>query len=215
MRYTSALGRLALIALAAPACRVRPAEAPAPAATSSAGAVGTAVASERLERTRRGYTLGDVRFMQGMIAHHAQALQMTALIPSRTSRQDMQLLGERISVSQRDEIAMMQRWLRERGEEVPPVSSHGPHHGVGEMTPGMLTPEEMSRLAASKGVEFERELLRLMIKHHEGALAMVARLFSTHGAGQDTQIYFFASDVDADQRAEISRMQAMLAAMSP
>jgi uncharacterized protein (DUF305 family) len=208
-----ALGRLTLIALTASACRARGVGGPAPATVSSPVSVAAPVGSEQAERVRQGYTLGDVRFMQGMIAHHAQALQMTALIRSRASRQDIHLLGERITVSQRDEIARMQRWLRERGEEVPEVGGHASHGGAAAM-PGMLTAKELSQLAAASGAEFNREFLRLMIRHHEGALVMVATLFSTHGAGQDTQIYFFASDVEADQRAEISRMQAMLAAMS-
>ncbi len=208
-----ALGRLTLIALTASACRARGVGGPAPATVSSPVSVTAPAPTEQRERVRHGYTLADVRFMQGMIAHHAQALQMTALIPSRTSRQDIQLLGERIAVSQRDEIARMQRWLRDRDEEVPAADGHG-SHGVEAAMPGMVTAKEMSQLAAATGAAFERELLRLMIRHHEGALVMVGTLFSTHGAGQDTQIYFFASDVDADQRAEISRMQAMLAAMS-
>jgi uncharacterized protein (DUF305 family) len=175
----------------------------------------SAVQPQPSARGERGDTLGDVRFMQGMIAHHAQAIEMTALIPERTSRRDMALLGERITVSQRDEIAMMQRWLREHGEDVPQPGAHATHGGAHELMPGMLTPDEMTRLRAATGAAFEREFLRLMIKHHEGALTMVARLFSTHGAGQDTEIYFFASDVDADQRAEISRMQAMLSRIPP
>jgi uncharacterized protein (DUF305 family) len=146
--------------------------------------------------------------MQGMIGHHAQALEMTALLRERTSRDDMRLLAERIEVSQGDEIRMMQRWLQARGQEVP-----GPHamHEHGLM-PGMLTPEEMDRLAAASGAAFDRLFLESMIKHHEGALVMVKDLLSRDGAAQGSDIFGFASDVDADQRMEIERMRGMLAA---
>ncbi|HEX2079660.1 MAG TPA: DUF305 domain-containing protein, partial [Longimicrobium sp.] len=160
-------------------------------------------------------TSPDVRFIRGMLAHHAQALEMTALVPGRTTRQDIHLLAERIDVSQRDEIALMERWLRARGEAVPAAGEHT-HHGADHpQMPGMLTPEEMSRLAAASGAEFDRLFLELMIRHHEGALAMVAELFATPGGGQASDIFQIASDVDADQRAEIARMQRMLAGPLP
>ncbi|HXW08760.1 MAG TPA: DUF305 domain-containing protein [Vicinamibacterales bacterium] len=150
----------------------------------------------------------DVRFMQGMIAHHAQALEMTALVPARTSRAEMRRLAQRIEVSQADEIRMMQRWLEDRGERLPDRHAHHAHGA--ELMPGMLTTDEMGRLAAANGDDFDRLFLELMVKHHEGALIMVDRLFATDGAGQDAEIHAFASDVDADQRMEINRMQAML-----
>lgn len=153
-------------------------------------------------------TPADVRFMQGMISHHAQAVEMVALIPARTSREDMRLLGKRIDVSQADEIKMMQHWLEVRGQQIP--SEHALHMHGATLMPGMLTPEEMERLAAAKGAEFDRLFLEGMIKHHAGALAMVDELFSTPGAGQEVEIFSFASDVDADQRMEIDRMAAML-----
>lgn len=153
-------------------------------------------------------TASDVRFMQGMIAHHAQALEMTTLLASRTDRTDMRLLARRIELSQADEIGMMQRWLRRRGEVVPDVDAHHDHGRA--LMPGMLTPEEMSRLEAAKGQAFDRLFLESMIRHHDGALTMVNDLFATAGAGQDPEIYAFASDVDADQRIEIDRMSAML-----
>jgi uncharacterized protein (DUF305 family) len=165
-------------------------------------------AAEAADLSRVGFTAADVRFMQGMIAHHAQAVEMVALIPARTSREEMLLLGRRIDVSQADEIKMMQRWLEVRSQEVP--SEHAHHvHGAALM-PGMLTPEEMERLAAAKGGEFERLFLEGMIKHHVGALKMVEELFATPAAGQEVEIFSFASDVDADQRMEIERMGAML-----
>ena len=154
------------------------------------------------------HTPADVRFMQGMIGHHAQALEMCALLPSRTSREDMRLLARRIEISQADEIRMMQEWLRDRGADVPPEHAHHAHDAV--LMPGMLTKEEMRRLADAKGAEFDRLFLELMIKHHAGALTMVHDLFSQPGAGQESEIFAFASDVDADQRMEIDRMGAML-----
>ena len=154
------------------------------------------------------FTAADVRFMQGMIGHHSQALEMTALLPERTGRDDMRLLAKRIEVSQADEIQMMQRWLEVRGQPVPAPHAH--HAPGAPLMPGMLNAEEMARLAAAKGDAFDRLFLALMIKHHEGALTMVKELFSSAGAGQESEIYAFASDVDADQRMEIDRMRGML-----
>ena len=157
------------------------------------------------------FTPADVTFMQGMIHHHAQALDMTELLATRTNSDDMKKLALRISVSQTDEIKMMRRWLAVRGQEVP--GEHAHHMPGAPMMPGMLNAEEMARLAAAKGTEFDRLFLAGMIKHHGGALTMVHDLFATPGAGQDSEIYAFASDVDADQRMEIDRMAAMLAAL--
>jgi len=158
--------------------------------------------------SRVGHTLADVRFMQGMIGHHAQAVEMTELLATRTASDAMRKLGQRIQVSQTDEIKMMERWLSTHGEEVP--SAHA-HHMMGvTLMPGMLTPEEMERLSAANGAEFDRLFLAGMIKHHEGALVMVKELFATPGAGQESDIFAFASDVDADQRMEIDRMSTML-----
>ena len=158
------------------------------------------------------HTEADVRFVTGMIPHHAQALEMVALVPERAAREDVKLMAERIAVSQRDEIALMERWLRARGEPVPGAdSAHAHHGGAHGPMPGMLTPEEMQRLAAASGAEFDRLFLELMIRHHEGALAMVAELFGTPGGGQESAVYHIASEVEADQRMEIDRMRAMLA----
>ncbi len=154
------------------------------------------------------HTAADVRFMQGMIGHHAQALEMTALLESRTTSDDMRKLAQRIEVSQADEIKMMQQWLQARGQPLPDPHAHHAHGAT--LMPGMLTPEEMARLAAAKGPSFDRLFLEFMIKHHEGALTMVKDLFATRGAGQESEIFAFASDVDADQRMEIDRMGAML-----
>lgn len=153
----------------------------------------------------------DIRFMQGMIPHHAQALEMAALIPERSNHEGLLLLGRRIEISQRDEIAWMGQWLRRHGADVPEVGAghvHGLHQG--HLMAGMLTAEEMAELAAASGSEFDRLFLEGMIKHHEGALTMVAELFGSVGGGQENEIFRFASDVDADQDMEILRMRTML-----
>lgn len=155
------------------------------------------------------HTKADIEFMQGMIPHHAQALDMAALVEERTRNRDIHLLAQRIEISQRDEIALMGSWLQKRGEEVP--GEHA-HHMMGDhLMPGMLNAEEMARLAAAAGKEFDRLFLELMIKHHQGALYMVDELFSNPGAGQETDMFTFASHVDADQQIEIRRMRQMLA----
>lgn len=161
--------------------------------------------------------------MQGMIGHHAQALEMVALLKTRTDSQNMKLMGMRIEVSQRDEIRMMQEWLRERGETVPDVAkpgmtpgssdAHAMHMSGGKLMPGMLTPEQMATLAAARGTEFDKLFLELMIQHHEGALVMVKELLSSPGSGQDANLFAFAADVEADQSAEIYRMRVMRGAM--
>jgi uncharacterized protein (DUF305 family) len=165
-------------------------------------------ADKAIDLSQVQHTVADVRFMQGMIGHHAQAVEMVALMPTRTSREDMRLLGQRIDVSQADEITMMQGWLQVRSQALPDPHAHHAHGAT--LMPGMLTAEDMSRLAEAKGVEFDRLFLEGMIKHHAGALTMVQELFSSAGAGQDSEIFAFASDVDADQRMEIDRMGAML-----
>lgn len=153
-------------------------------------------------------TAADVQFMQGMIGHHQQAIEMTGLLATRTSNDTMRKLGQRIEISQADEIRMMQRWLTVRGQAVPDV--HAMHMQGATLMPGMLSPQEMDRLAAAKGSTFDRFFLEGMIKHHGGALTMVEELFSHGGAGQESEMFMFASDVDADQRAEIARMGALL-----
>jgi uncharacterized protein (DUF305 family) len=128
---------------------------------------------------------------------------MTGLLATHTASEGMRRLGQRIELSQQDEIKMMQRWLEVRGQEGP-----GPH--AMHMMPGMLSAEEMDRLASARGREFDRLFLEGMIKHHAGALTMVEELFSHDGAGQEPDIFAFASEVDADQRMEIDRMAVML-----
>ena len=165
-------------------------------------------ASEAAGQPAPRHSDGDVRFMQGMIHHHAQALDMTALVAARTASEDMQKLARRIELSQRDEIEMMREWLAARDAAVP--GEHAHHAPGAPLMPGMLTADEMAQLAAAKGAEFDRLFLGLMIKHHAGALTMVKELFSTPGAGQEPAIFAFASDVDADQLIEIRRMERML-----
>jgi uncharacterized protein (DUF305 family) len=162
----------------------------------------------------------DTEFMQGMIMHHAQAVEMTALIESRTENKDIRLLGERISKSQSDEIEFMKRWLETRGEPVSPskpgmpsmdmpghdMSSHNHHM----LMPGMLSSKQMDALRKASGAEFDRLFLTGMIQHHNGALIMVKDLFNTAGAGQDAELFNFATDVDSGQRAEIKTMETLL-----
>ena len=156
----------------------------------------------------------DVEFMQGMIMHHAQAVEMTALIASHTENKDLRLLGARISRSQADEIRFMKRWLAARGEAISMSTSRmakmDMSHGTMALMPGMLTPEEMEALRKAKGVEFDRLFLTGMIQHHNGALTMVKDLFDIAGAGQDADVFNFATDADNTQRAEIRIMQNML-----
>ena len=158
------------------------------------------------------HTPADVRFMQGMIHHHAQALRMTALVPSRSSDEGLGLLAKRIDISQEAEIDQMQRWLEARGEDVPVLgTTHGHSHGAGqELMPGMLTEPELTKLAAARGKAFDRLFLQFMIRHHQGAMQMVNELFEVDG-GAEPEAGAFARHVDADQQVEIARMQTMLA----
>src|ERR1700691_332229 len=155
----------------------------------------------------------DVEFMQGMIMHHTQAVEMTAMIPSHTANQALGELGARISSSQQDEIKFMQRWLAQRGQATSmPGAMAGMDKDGGAMAlmPGMLTAEQMDALRQARGPEFDHLFLTGMIQHHNGALIMVKDLFNTAGAGQDADIFNFATDADNTQRAEIKIMQAML-----
>ncbi len=156
----------------------------------------------------------DVEFMQGMIMHHQQAVEMTALIAAHTENKDLRLLGAKISSSQSDEIRFMQRWLAARGEAVSVAMPGMPDMDMSgkpmALMPGMLTPEQMEALRNAKGAEFDHLFLTGMIQHHNGALIMVKDLFNTAGAGQEADIFNFATDADNTQRAEIKIMQAML-----
>ena len=159
----------------------------------------------------------DVEFMQGMIMHHEQAVEMTALMESHTDNKELRLLGARISHSQSEEIKFMKRWLEARGEptEMPmPKMSGMDMQGMDmsshQLMPGMLTPKQMDALRKATGAEFDHLFLTGMIQHHNGALVMVKDLFDTAGAGQDAELFNFTTDVDSGQRAEIRIMQNML-----
>lgn len=187
----------------------------------------TVTAAEASDLGKVRVTDADVKFMQGMIHHHAQAVEMVDLLKSHTKNADMQKLGQRIEISQRDEIKMMRHWLESHGQPAPDPLAHAGHDmasmpgtsmGGGDtpmvpmvpMMPGMLTAAQMQELAAAQGTDFDRLFLEGMIRHHGGALTMVKDLFATPAAAQDSDIFAFASDVDADQRMEINRMSRML-----
>jgi uncharacterized protein (DUF305 family) len=161
----------------------------------------------------------DVEFMQGMILHHEQAVEMTALIPSHTENKDLRALGARISSSQSDEIRFMKRWLALRGETVPKAMAKMPGMDMPRdampLMPGMLTAEQMDALRKAKGQEFDHLFLVGMIQHHNGALTMVKDLFDSAGAGQDAELFDFATDADNTQRAEIRIMESMLKKDTP
>jgi uncharacterized protein (DUF305 family) len=156
----------------------------------------------------------DVEFMQGMIHHHAQAVEMTAMIALRTTSKDVRKIGAKISQSQSDEINFMKRWLIRRGEKttmtMAAMDMKSMDHSHEMLMPGMLTDDQMEELRTSKGAKFDELFLKGMIQHHGGALVMVKDLFSAAGAGQDGEIFNFATDVDTGQRGEIKIMQEML-----
>lgn len=155
----------------------------------------------------------DVDFMQGMIHHHNQALEMTSLIETRTQGTELTDLGRRIKISQEDEVVFMRRWLSTRGEGTPAGEiDHRTNDNPDMLMPGMLSHEEMDSLSRATGLSFDRLFLEGMIKHHQGALTMVANLFNTSGAGEEPEIFQFAYHVDSDQYIEIERMTAMLEA---
>jgi uncharacterized protein (DUF305 family) len=160
----------------------------------------------------------DTAFMQGMIMHHGQAVEMTALIPSHTTNPQIRELGEKISISQADEMKFMRRWLQARNQ---PTSMSMPGMPDMDMSgnpmplmPGMLTPAQMDSLRKASGPQFDRLFLTGMIQHHTGALTMVDQLFKSPGAGQDADLFNFATDVDNTQRAEIRIMQGLLQNLS-
>ena len=149
----------------------------------------------------------DVRFMQDMIPHHAQALDMAALVEGRGARREVRLMAERIEVSQRDEIAWMRQWLADRAAPAPDAHAG---HGTHALMAGMATPEQMAALAGATGADFDRLFLTLMVRHHEGALAMAGALLAAPGGTAAPEVFRFVADVEADQGAEIDRMQTIL-----
>jgi uncharacterized protein (DUF305 family) len=147
---------------------------------------------------------------------------MTALIPERTTRPDIRALGQRIEVSQKDEIRLMQQWVRERNQSVPDPNAQHEHRMMNmpgmamtdTLMPGMLTADQLAELTKAHGTDFDKLFLKDMIQHHQGALAMVATLLGTTGSGQEPEVFRFAAEVDSDQRAEIARMSALLDRLS-
>lgn len=191
--------------------------------------------ADMAEMEQPGYAEADVRFVQGMIRHHLQALEMVDVLRERTTREDLLQLGLRIEISQEDEIELMERWLRQRDEAVPTVASAtddgsepdagrapaagrtdadgrdgAPEPAAVELPPGMLTPRQMASLVQEPDPTFELRFLELMIEHHEAALEMVDRLFGSPGAGQVPSVFHIAAEVQADQAMEIQRMREML-----
>lgn len=171
-------------------------------------------AEEASDLANLSFTDADVKFMQGMISHHAQAVEMGALVEGRTNREALIAMAQRISISQEDEMSMMRGWLEDRGLDVPDEHAH---HSMSEedLMPGMLSPEDFAQLTAAEGPQFDSFFLQFMIDHHEGALEMVETLLDQPGSAQDSVIYEFTTDVTADQTSEIERMSAMLAGFSP
>ena len=154
--------------------------------------------------------------MSRMIGHHAQAIVMSRLAPSHGASASVRTLAERIINAQQDEIALMQQWLRDRGQPVPDpgvMADHVDHAGHAAMMPGMLTPAQLRQLGEAHGADFDRLFLSLMIQHHRGAITMVRELIATPGAAQDQSVFKLASDVNVDQTTEVERMTSMLAAI--
>ena len=205
------LAVLALVAVAGCSSDEDEPDAPPVVQLGPPGETGTPLSEDEIaELEETSYTEADVAFVQNMIPHHAQALVMTDLVADRTGRDDLPLLAERMDVSQRDEIALMERWLEERGEEVPDASA-GHHHGDGELMPGMLTDDDLARLEAASGRDFDELFLLYMIRHHEGAVMMVAELLSSDDGGQESDVFRLAQHIDSDQNVEIARMKSLLA----
>ena len=187
-----------------------------------------AVYRARTDSARMRFTEADVEFVTGMIGHHAQALIMSDLAPKNGASPQVQVLSARIINAQKDEIALMQQWLRDRGQPVPMVkidglnlmiemaapdgqAEHDAHSmHTDHMMPGMLTQQQLEELAAAFGPEFDRLFLAGMISHHGGAVTMVTDLFAADGAGQDEAVFKLASDIQVDQLTEIARMELML-----
>ena len=158
------------------------------------------------------YTDADVAFVQGMIPHHRQALDLTALVADRAADPDLPVMAERIEVSQADEIARMERWLTSRGEDV--AGEHAGHSDGQHDMPGMLTPKELTRLEQASGARFDRLFLQFMIRHHEGAVVMVESLLTQGDGGQESEVFQLASDVGMDQQVEIAAMKRRLSEMA-
>lgn len=224
MRHSSLSALVALLCLAPSVAVAQETRTPAPADPAAFERLWRA----RLDSAKLRVSAADVRFMTDMIGHHAQAVTMSRMAAANGASAAVQTLAARIINAQRDEIAIMRRWLGERRQPVPELHDmdgaltvhtpgesmpQGAGHGDHAMMTGMLTDTELSRLRAARGAEFDRLFLAGMIRHHGGAVAMVEKLFATDGAALDGQVFKFASDVQVDQRTEVMRMQTMLVAL--
>lgn len=216
------INRLALVggaaALAACASNPKPAAGVQMAAGSGVVTAQSAAAIAAADKAAAQFAPADVEFMQNMIPHHAQAVIMARWAMTHGARDDVKVLCQRINIAQTDEIHLMRNWLAERKQEVPDSASTKHMMKMGGMThemlmPGMLTDEQMAKLDAARGAEFDRLFLTGMIGHHRGAIDMVRELFSHGDAGHDDTVFRFAADVEADQTAEIHKMELMLESM--
>ena len=213
---------LALTSMAAIAAGAAAQQAPIvePGAPGQPSTVITAEQALKIADTR--FTADDVHFMQDMILHHAQAVEMASLVKDRTNRQALVDAARRIDASQADEISFMRKWLRDRGQTAPDPATAAPMmHAMPAMAPmsgmkgdhaalGMATPQQMAALAAAKGPEFDRQFLERMITHHQGAVNMAQALLKRPGAAYDPVLFEFVNDVINEQNAEIKRMNALL-----
>lgn len=176
---------------------------------------------DRIQESRTHFTEADVEFMSKMIGHHAQALVLSSLAPENTNNKEIQVLAARIINAQNDEITFMQQWLRDRNQIVPEIHIDGlkltvrggAHSGDHRDMPGMLSDQQLQRLANSYNSEFDQLFLRYMIEHHKGAIVMVEELFAVDGVGNDEESFRLAADIHVDQITEIERMQLMLRQM--
>jgi len=209
--HPARLAVLLLLSSGMAACRTVRREAP----PSAAEADRAAVEKARADSARYPYTSADIRFMSGMIGHHAQAIEMSRLVPTNGAGPSVRTLAERIINAQQDEITIMRQWLGDRRQPVPEIhpTAMMSHHGDHAMMPGMLTPQQMKQLEEAKGQEFDRLFLTFMIQHHRGAIGMVKELFATPAAGQDLTVFKVATDVNVDQTTEVARMGQMLSAL--
>jgi uncharacterized protein (DUF305 family) len=211
----------AVLSLASCSGTQRPPAEPTPAPASNSQGEAVAIAKARADSLRYPYTKADVEFMSHMIGHHAQALVMADWAPSHGASPSVQTLAGRIINGQQDEIATMQRWLRDRRQPVPEASAtmkmkmkmNGHEHEM--LMPGMLTEDQMRQLDQARGPEFDRLFLTFMIQHHRGAVTMVNDLLASRGAARDETVFKFSNDVSVDQSTEIARMEKMLAGMGP
>ena len=179
----------------------------------------SAVDQARADSARYPYTTADIRFMSGMIGHHAQAIVMAGWAPSHGASPSVRTLCQRIINAQQDEIVTMQQWLRDRRQPVPEADTTAmamtmPGGAHEMLMPGMLTDAQMRQLDQARGPGFDRLFLTFMIQHHRGAVSMVRQLFGSYGAAQDEIVFKLASDINVDQTTEIARMERMLAALA-